>query len=100
MSFGVSKQVMIWLAIVMVVALILLIMQAVRVNPPLSSGPLPERRVYTERGPIIPGSIEVEPNGFFSQKIDLNRKARLVGSFKTSDLRARVSVLVLSDIEF
>jgi hypothetical protein len=91
-----------WPAIIVAVVLGLAVIQVLRVNPPKEkqqpSGPPPVD--YTEAGPLLNGYIDVPAQDFFSKKIDLNRTAGLTGSFRTSQQRATVEVLVMTDQEF
>jgi hypothetical protein len=91
-----------WLLIIGSVVVILLLIQIVRVNRrPVNT--LQERAVptYTAAGSLVSGEISIEPNQFQSYKINLNRRARLTGTFQTGSVKRRVSVLVVkgSDVD-
>ena len=46
------------------------------------------------------GYLNVGASEFISKKITLNRRAKLSGSFRTSQMRATVEVLVVKEEEF
>jgi pheromone shutdown protein TraB len=99
MAFSVSKQTAIWLAIFAVVGAVLLGIQMIRVNQPKSVAPVAEVRTFTSAGPLTPGQVEIAANSFYSQKMDLNRRMKLNGSFKTASLKSLVVVAVIRDAD-
>ena len=99
MGFGASRQVFLWLVIFVVVGSVLVGIQFFRANQPKTGGPVADQRIYTSAGPLPLSSIDIEPSGFHLQKIDLNRRAKLSGSFRTSDLRLFVTILVLREAD-
>jgi len=44
---------------------------------------------------LVSGNLVIPAGDFYSTKINLNRRARLSGTFRTSSLKSVVSVLVL-----
>lgn len=85
-----------WSAIIVVVLLLLALMQIVRVNQPKPSGEEKTQPIYTPKGPLVNGPVAIPPGDFFSKPINLNRRSRLTGTFRTANLRSRVSTLVVS----
>ena len=80
-----------WSAIIVVVLLLLALMQIVRVNQKPSG-----EELYTSKGPLVNGPVTIQPRDFFSKHLNLNRRLRLTGTFRTANLRSRVSTLVIS----
>jgi hypothetical protein len=85
-----------WSAIIVVVLLLLALMQFVRVNQPKPSGEEKTQPLYTSKGPLVNGPVTIQPRDFFSKHLNLNRRLRLTGTFRTANLRSRVSTLVIS----
>jgi len=90
----------IWPGVVVAVAITLFAIQIFRVNQPTPSAPEPEPRVYTTAGPLVSGQLVIPANDFYSNRIDLNRRTKLSGSFRTGSTRALVSVLVVNESNF
>ena len=84
-----------WSAIIVVVLVLLALMQIVRVNQSKPSGDEKTQPLYTSKGPLVDGPVIIQPRDFFSKDINLNRRSRLTGTFRTASLRARVSVFVI-----
>ena len=99
MGLRVSKQTAMWLLILAVVGAALLAIQVIRVNQPKPVGPETVQRNYTDRGPLTPSEVEIEANGVYTHKIDLNRRMKLTGSFKTEKFKSSVAVLVLREAD-
>ena len=91
-----------WPIIVAVVAMALIVVQIIRVNRPReeSGEEIVSPIKYTSRGPLLNGNVSVAANGFHSTRIELNRRAKLAGSFRTPNIRLRVSVLVMDETTF
>lgn len=87
-----------WPLIAIVVLGSLLSIQMLRVNKP--SHVARETRTYSTPGSLISGDLLIPAAGYRSIRIDLNRRAKVAGEFKTSDISSRVSVLVLTETEF
>ncbi len=85
-----------WSAIVVVVLLLLALMQIVRVNQPSPSVEEKTQPHYTSMGPLVNGPVAIPPRDFFSKPFNLNRRSKLTGTFRTANLRSRVSTLVIS----
>lgn len=100
MAFTVSKQTATWLLILTVVAIILAAIQIIRVNRPKEIGSQVQRRTYTSPGTVLPSRVEIGPNSFYSHRLDLNRRMKLRGSFRTADLKSTVLVLIVRESEF
>lgn len=88
----------IWPAIVGAVAIALVAIQIFRVNHPSPRTPKP--RLYTTAGPLVTGKLVIPANDFYSNRIDLNRRTKLSGTFRTTSTRERVSVLVVNESNF
>jgi hypothetical protein len=90
-----------WLVIPLVVVMALAAIQVIRVNRPEEKV---EEEVptitYTARGPLLAGNLWVEPNAFHVTRIDLNRKAKLAGTFNTPSSKEKVHVLVFDEANF
>lgn len=89
-----------WPIVVIVIFLLLLAVQMLRVNRPKTPTKTESTVTYTQPGPLIVGDITIPAGSFHSRKVDLNRRARLVGTFQTGSVQRRVSVLVLREREF
>jgi hypothetical protein len=99
MGFTVSKQTGTWLLIFAIVGAVLIGIQIVRVNSPKPAIVPAEQRIYTQQGPLPVTRIEVGANSYYTYRIDLNRRMKLNGSFRTENLKSTVSVLVLRESE-
>jgi len=89
----------IWPAVVGAVAIVLLAIQIFRVNQPTPSSP-EARRSYTTAGPLVTGLLAIRANDFYSNRIELNRRTKLSGTFSTGTVRTSVSVLVINESNF
>jgi len=99
MAFSVSKPASMWLLILTIVLIVLSVIQIVRVNRPKTIDDPIEKRIYTAPGPLLANQIEVPASGFFSHKIDLNRRMKLNGTFRTANLKSTVAVLILREVD-
>ncbi len=86
-----------WPVIIAVVLVLLALIQIVRVNQPKSSVSEKVEQLYTSNGPLVTGTIAIQPRDFFSKRINLNRRSKLTGTFRTADLRSEVSTLVIDE---
>ncbi|HKP68791.1 MAG TPA: hypothetical protein VJV05_05885 [Pyrinomonadaceae bacterium] len=91
-----------WPVIAIVVVMILAAIQILRVNRPVEITAEEETPTikYTNGGPLVTGSLWIDPNAFHSVRVDLNRKAKIAGTFTTQNSKQRVSVLVLDESNF
>ncbi len=89
-----------WPVTLIVVATILAGMQLLRVNRPRSNGPSEPQTIYSAEGPVVVGQITIPAREYYSRRIDLNHRSKLIGSFKTPNVRSRVSVIVMIEQEF
>jgi hypothetical protein len=90
-----------WPIIGIAVVAVLLGIQMLRVNKrPAAPTSAPETHMYTRSGPLVSGEIVVPPADYYSSRIDLNRRAKVSGEFRTADLKSRVSVLVIREDDF
>lgn len=90
-----------WPIIGIAVIAVLLGIQILRVNKrPAAPTSAPETRMYTRSGPLVSGEVVVPPADFYSSRIDINRRAKVSGEFRTADLKSRVSVLVIREDDF
>ena len=84
------------------VAIVLVVVQIIRVNRQPTENP--EETVspikYTSRGPLVNGNLTIDAGSSYSTRIELNHRAKLVGSFRTPNIRARVRILVLQEKDF
>jgi hypothetical protein len=85
-----------------VVALVFVVMQIIRVNRPATENKeeIVSPIQYTPRGPLVNGNLTIEAGSFYSTRIELNHRAKLVGSFRTPNIRSRVGILVLREKDF
>jgi hypothetical protein len=87
-----------WPIIVGVVLLVLFGIQMLRVNKrptvPISA---PETRTYTSSGQLVSGEVVVPAADYYAKRIDLNRRAKISGEFRTGDIKSQVSVLVIRE---
>jgi hypothetical protein len=90
-----------WPIIGLAVIAVLLGIQILLVNKkPTAPTPAPDSRVYTKPGSLVSGEVVVPPADYYSNRIDVNRRAKVSGEFRTADLKSRVSVLVLKEDDF
>ena len=90
-----------WPAIAFVVVLVLAVIQAIRVNQPPPPSSEPAQLVkYAGKGPLLTGEIAIAPNSFHATRIDLNRRAKLSGTYRTPNTKQTVSVIVLDETNF
>jgi hypothetical protein len=90
-----------WPIIGIAVIAVLLGIQILRVNKrPVAPASTPETRMYTKSGPLVSGEVVVPPADFYLSRIDINRRAKVSGEFRTADLKSRVSVLVIREDDF
>lgn len=88
-----------WPAVLAVIVIAIAGVQLFRVNKP----PEPEPEavpVYTPAGTIVKGGLVIAPRDFYSARIDLNRRSKLLGEFRTPKSDIRLNVFVLSESEF
>lgn len=89
-----------WPIVIFVVVTALAGLQILRVNPPkIETGP-EQLTVYTPAGRLVDGQIILPAGGFHSTRIDLNRRSRLTGTFRTQSISSRVSVAVMTESDF
>lgn len=90
-----------WPAIALVGVLSLAAVQCMRVNPPGNEAAANEpQQVYTQPGPIVDDQITIPAKAFHSSRMNLNRRLKLTGDFRTAKTSSRVSVLVLTEENF
>lgn len=88
-----------WPAIIGVAVIAIAILQAVRVNRPRESILRDETRLYSQKGPVLAGTISIPPGEFYQTRINLNRRAKLVGEFQTPGIRDRVAAAVINEAD-
>ncbi len=88
-----------WPIIAVSVLAVLLALQMLRVNKRPEPS-LHEIRTYTSLGPLISGDVVIPAAEYNSTRIDLNRRAKISGEFRTSNIKSRVSVLVIKESDF
>src|SRR5688572_6982344 len=89
-----------WPAVIAAAVLAIACIQILRVNQPQEIVPSEPPRVYTAAGSLVDGQIIAPARDFYSTRIDLNRRSRLTGSFRTPKIQERVSVLILTEDNF
>jgi hypothetical protein len=90
-----------WPIITITVLVVLLGLQILRVNRRSPEAPFSaDTRVYTTLGPLVSGDLIIPAENYHSTRIDLNRRAKISGEFRTGNIRSRVSVLVLKETDF
>ena len=90
-----------WPVIAIVVVMALAAVQVIRVNRPEEKiDEVVPTVTYTDNGPLLTGNLSIESNGFHVTRIDLNRKAKLGGTFNTPSSKQSVRVLVLDEANF
>lgn len=88
----------VWPIIIVVVLFAMLGLQMLRVNPPPAN--TEPQRLYTQPGSLVAGNVEIAGKEFYSNRIDINRRMKLSGTYKTANLRSRVSIVVLKEDQF
>ena len=99
-KLGTERSIWIWRWPLIAVAVLaaLTVIQLIRVNnkPP----PAPTvTRSYTPSGQLVSGDIQVAASDYHATRIDLNRRAKISGAFRTSDLKSTVAVFVIKESE-
>jgi hypothetical protein len=89
-----------WPIVIVVVVTALAGLQILRVNPPKIETAPEQQTAYTPAGRLVDGQISLPAEGFHSTRIDLNRRSRLTGTFRTQSLSSRVSVAVMTERDF
>lgn len=88
-----------WPLIAVIVLLFFVVIQILRVNDsPLQNASEPE--AYASLGPLTTGNLIIPARDFYSNRINLNRRAKLSGEFRTGGVKLRVSVLVLNETNY
>jgi hypothetical protein len=99
LSGGVDKRYFwYWPAIVLTLLLLLALVQIVRVNK--RPGVPQPAETYTSLGTLIQDEVHVAARDYYAMRINLNRRAKLTGVFRTSNLKSVVSVLVIEEKDF
>jgi len=87
-----------WISIAIGVLLVLALIQILRVNDsPRESS---RTETYTPSGTLIRDDIQIGAQDFYSSRINLNRRTRLNGSFRSDNVKSHVSVLVMDEKNF
>ena len=96
-KLGTERSIWIWRWPLIAIAVLaaLTVIQIIRVNKPAPSPAV--IRTYTPAGPLASGEITVAASSYHAVRVDLNRRARISGTFRTSDLKSRISVLVIRE---
>ncbi len=87
-----------WPSIVIVVLAILFGIRVLQINKrePIA----PQTPAYTTTGPLMWGDVTVPAGDHYSIRLELNRRAKVSGMFRTAEVKKRVSVLVVKESEF
>jgi hypothetical protein len=88
-----------WPLIAVVALLALLGIQIIRVNQPRTAANV-EKIEYSSPGPLVPGEVVVPAESYYANRINLNRRGKIYGSFRTGNVHRRIDVLVLDDANF
>ena len=88
-----------WPLTFVVALFVLLVLQVIRVNDPRRPSHI-ERIEYSSPGPLVSKSIVVPAESYYPIRINLNRRAKIYGTFRTGDLKSSVDVVVLDDANF
>ncbi len=87
-----------WPWIVIVVLAILFGIRVLQIN---KREPIPSQTpAYTAKGRLIWGDVTVPAGNHYSMRIELNRRARVSGVFRTAEVKKRVSVLLVKESDF
>jgi hypothetical protein len=80
------------------VLLFVALIQVTRVNKPR---PEPQtKEAYTSRGPLIQDDLKIAANDFHATRINLNRRGKITGKFRTESVKLPVTVLVINEENF
>jgi hypothetical protein len=94
-----KKQFWYWPALVGVLLILVAIIQIARVNRERPrEAPIVD--AYTASGPLVSDVIKVPAGDFFTKRINLNRRGKISGTFRTENLKAPVSVIVMDEKNF
>lgn len=99
MRFGTRQDLLFWLRILVVVGLVLFVIQLLRVNRHDLAAISPAAEIYTS-GIVIDGESVIMEGSFRSFPINLNRRARLSGTFNASGQDRTIGCMVLNKEEF
>ena len=89
-----------WPVVIAAVVVALVCIQFLRVNRPQETATSEPPTVYTPAGSLVDGQVIAPAKDFYSSRIELNRRSRLTGSFRTPNILTRVTVLVLTEDNF
>ena len=87
-----------WPAIIGIVVLVMFALQAIKVNKPRESITEPTA-IYTSNGPLLSKQISIPLGEFHQTRLNLNRRARLVGSFRSGVVKKRVAAAVINEAD-
>lgn len=85
----------------LIVIVVLAGIWVVRQNPPNTAADAAEKKVMWTSGKIVEGPLEVEPKGYLSFPLDLNKRSTLNAAFTTGDdlKKLTFSVITAEDVE-
>jgi hypothetical protein len=96
-----SYSTLLWPIIAITVVAALIVIQALKVNKseetPVAA-PVPV--AYSTPGPLLSGNITIGGGEFSSNRISLNRRAKLSGEFQTGSVKSKVAVVVVDEQNF
>ncbi len=90
----------VWPAVIVGTLFGLVAIQMIRVNRPRSTVVAELPQPYTSPGTIGGGTLTIGSRNYYSNRLYLNRRSKLVGTFRTPNVRSHVLVLVLDETNF
>lgn len=91
------RPVSFWLKIVLVVAIAMIVINAIRVNPPEEKANRPAPAVEDTKGPVVEQPITVEADGIIPYRISFPYASTLRGSFRVREKGNRILVMVMDE---
>lgn len=93
-----KKQFWYWPALVIALLVLLALIQMARVNEPPAERPLTQ--TYTAKGALVHEDIKIPAHDFYVRSMNLNRRGKITGTFRTESIKSKVSVLVMDENNF
>lgn len=96
MAFS-NNQKIIWPAIIVVVLIVFVVIQVYRANYQARVVGVSTPQIKYTSGSVVDDKITVPAGGFLSYRIDLNRRAKLKGTFTTGKNELKLACVVLRE---